>query len=114
MKWAGLETPKCVTVHQRVNYKKIDNRRHYYEQPRIVQQRHTYLRRMMQNRADKRPVIYLDEMWANCHDGKNLAWVEDDEITGAGVAWPLGKGSRVIILWAGGEMGWVTNTTLPI
>ena len=20
MKWAGLETPKCVTVHQRVNF----------------------------------------------------------------------------------------------
>ena len=98
------------------NYKKIDNRRHYYEQPRIVQQRHTnYLCRMMQNRADKRPVIYLDETWANSHDGKNLAWVEDDEVTGGtlgGVAWPSGKGSRVIILGAGGEMGWVTNTTL--
>ena len=96
-------------------YKKIDDRRHYYEQPRIVQQRHTYLRRMMQNRADKRPVIYLDETWANSHDGKNLAWVEDDEVTGGtlgGVKRPSGKGTRVIILGAGGEMGWITDTTL--
>ena len=94
------------------NYKKIDNRRHYFEQPRIVQQRHTYLRRMMQNRADRRSVVYLDETWANSHDGKNLAWVEDDEGTLGGVKRPSGKGTSIIILGAGGEMGWVANTTL--
>ena len=63
-------------------YRKIDNRRYYYEQPRIIEQRHTYLCRMMQNRADKKPIVFLDETWANSPDGKDLAWVEDDLVTG--------------------------------
>ena len=60
----------------------LDLMRYYYEQPKIIEQRHAYLRRMMQNRADKRPVVFLDETWANSHDGKDLAWVEDDLVTG--------------------------------
>ena len=52
--------------------------RAYYEQPRIVHQRHTYLRRMRKNRAEGRPVVYLDETWCNVHDGKSKAWVEND------------------------------------
>ena len=62
----------------------------------------------MQNRANKRPVIYLDEMWPNSHDGKDLAWVEDDLVTGGtvgGVRCPPGKGTRLIILGAGGKDG---------
>ena len=55
--------------------------RAYYEQPRIVHQRHTYLRRMRRNRTEGRPVVYLDETWANAHDGKSRAWVEDDKVT---------------------------------
>ena len=41
---------------------------------------------MMKNRQDNKPVVYLDETWANAHDG--------------------------IILGAGGETGWIPNTTL--
>ena len=50
-------------------YKKVDDRRYYYEQPHIIEQRKTYLRKMRQNRADKKPVVFLDETWANAHDG---------------------------------------------
>ena len=70
---------------------------------------------MRQNRADKKPVVFLDETWANAHDGKDLAWVEDDAVTGGtlgGKRRPSGKGKRLIILRAGGEMGWIPNTTL--
>ena len=55
--------------------------RAYYKQPRIVHQRHTYLRRMRRNRTEERPVVYLDETWANAHDGKSRAWVEDNKVT---------------------------------
>ena len=41
-------------------HKKVDDRRHYYEQPRIIEQRQAYLRQMMKNRQEKRPVVYLD------------------------------------------------------
>ena len=97
------------------SYRKIDDRRYYYEQPQIIEQRHKYLRRIMQNRVDKKPVVFLDETWANAHDGKDMAWVEDDPVTGGtlgGVRRPSGKGKRLIILGAGGEMGWIPNTTL--
>ena len=96
-------------------YKKIDDRRYYYEQPHIAEQRKTYLRRMKQNRADNKPVVFLDETWANAHDGKDLAWVEEDTVTGGTLGrkrCPSGKGKRLIILGAGGEMGWIPNTTL--
>ena len=55
--------------------------RAYYKQPLIVHQRHTYLRRMRHNRTEGRPVVYLDETWANAHDGKSRTWVEDNKVT---------------------------------
>ncbi len=58
----------------------------------------------MQNRVDKKPVVFLDETWANAHDGKDMAWVEKDTVTGGtlgGVKRPSGKGLRLIILGAG-------------
>ena len=27
-------------------------------------------------------MVYLDETWANAHDGKSKAWLEDDKVTG--------------------------------
>uniref|UniRef100_A0A1X7TPK5 Winged helix-turn helix domain-containing protein n=1 Tax=Amphimedon queenslandica TaxID=400682 RepID=A0A1X7TPK5_AMPQE len=57
-------------------YRSIDDCR-YYEQPRIVEQRYKYLRRMMQNRVNKKPVVFLDETWANSYDGKDLTCVEN-------------------------------------
>ena len=63
--------------------------------------------RQKQNKF-KKTVVFLDETWANAHDGKDLAWVEDNAIKGGtlgGVRHPLGKGKRLIILGAGGRMG---------
>jgi len=35
----------------------------------------------MRNREKKRPVAYyLDEMWANAHDGRDKAWVDKDTV----------------------------------
>uniref|UniRef100_A0A1X7UIS2 Uncharacterized protein n=1 Tax=Amphimedon queenslandica TaxID=400682 RepID=A0A1X7UIS2_AMPQE len=61
-------------------YRSIDDCR-YYEQPRIVEQRHKYVHRMMQNRVNKKPVVFLGETWANSHDGKDLALVENYPVT---------------------------------
>ena len=95
-----------VLYRQRVN-----DRRHYYEQPRIIEQRHAYLRRKMNNRQENRPVVYLDKTWANAHDSKDCAWVERDDATGGtlgGMKKPPGKGARLIILGAGSESGWIS------
>ena len=113
----GLFNGKKTSLRQLLHdigfkYKKVDDRRYYYEQPYIIEQRKTYLRKMRQNQADKKPVVFLDETWANAHD---LAWVEDDAVTGCtlgGKRRPSGKGKHLIILGAGGEIGWIPNTTL--
>ena len=77
-------------------HKKVDGRCHYYKQPQIIEQRHTYLRQMMKNHQENRPVFYLYETWANAHDGKNCAWVERDDVIGrtlGGIKSVHGKGA---------------------
>ena len=59
----------------------VGHLRAYYEQPHIVHQRHVYLRRMKRNRTEGKPVVHLDENWANAHDRKKKVWVETDTIT---------------------------------
>ena len=66
-------------------HKKVNDKRCYYEQPRIIEQRHKYLRRIRKNREEKKPVVYLDETWCNAHDGKEKAWVQKDTVTGGTV-----------------------------
>ena len=90
-------------------HKKVNDKRYIYEQPSIIYQRHAYLQRMRVNRREGRPVVYLDETWANARDGKENMWVGDDPRasggTKGGIRKPSGKGSRLIILHAGGESG---------
>jgi hypothetical protein len=55
---------------------------------------------MMRNCQEGRPVAYLDETWANAHDGKDIAWVDRDKVTSrtlGGIKRPPGKGTRLII-----------------
>ena len=42
-------------------YKKVQNKMYVYEQPRIIECRHKYLRRMGKNRKENRPVVFLNE-----------------------------------------------------
>ena len=97
-------------------YKQVNDKRYVYEQPRIIVQRHKYLRRMIRNKREGRPVVYLDEAWANARDSVEKMWVEDSPAvsggTIGGVRKPSGKGNRLIILHAGGENGWVNSADL--
>ena len=65
-----------VAVHSQRYFKKTmgfryktreDGKQYVYKQPRVIQQRHDYLRRMKRNRVDKRPEVFLDETWLNSH-----------------------------------------------
>ena len=96
-------------------YKKQQNKRCYYEEPRIAKQRAEFLIRMRRNREENKKVIYLDETWMHTHDSIAQCWVEKDEVTGGtlgGVSHPSGKGKRLIILHAGSEDGWIPNCEL--
>lgn len=89
-------------------HKKCNDKQYIYEQPRVIEQRHSYLRRMKRNRTEQRSTIYLDETWLNSHHARELLWV--DTTSGMG-GWkrPSGKGERLIILHAGSEEGWVKD-----
>lgn len=117
----GVFTGERVTLWRLIRkmgfkYKKVNDKRYIYEQPRIIVHRHEYLRRMRRNRREGRPVVYLDETWANARDGLEKMWLEDDPRaiggTKGGLRKPSGKGSRLIILHAGTEDGWVNGAAL--
>ena len=58
---------------------------------------------MIQNRQENRPVVYLDETWANAHDDKDCDWVEKDDVTGRtldGIKRPPGKGCTAYYSWS--------------
>ena len=78
-----------------------------YAQSRIIEQRHQFLTRMRHNRREDRPVVYLDETWANSHDGKERTLVKNNDNVASGtkerMRKPSGKGTRLIILHAGGK-----------
>ena len=73
-----------------------------------------YLRSIRQYRREDRPIIYLDETWANSHDGHARMWVEDacQGSTSGGIRKPSGKGNRLIVLHAGSREGWVKDAAL--
>ena len=91
-------------------------KRYVYEQPKIILQRHQYLRRKRRNRRENGPVIYLDATWSNSHCSHERSWVEsDDKVQGGtkgGICKPSGKGTRLIILHAGSENGWINEADL--
>ena len=87
-----------------------ENKRYIYEQPRIIQQQHDYLRCLWRNRTEDRPVVYLDETWVNAHHGRDTMWVDTDGE--AGWKCPSGKGGRLIVQHAGTAKGWIDGAEL--
>ena len=79
-------------------------------------QRHQYLRRMRRNKRENKPVVYLDETWANSHSSYERSWVESDDRVQSGIKEgirkPPGKGTRLIILHAGCKNGWIDGADL--
>ena len=106
----GRTTLWLVLREMGFQYKKHENKRYIYEQLRVIQQRHDYLRRLRKNRQDQHPVVYLDETWVNAHHGRDTMWVDGDGT--AGWKRPSGKGGRLIVLHSGTLDGWVPGAEL--
>ena len=90
---------------------RTDGKRYIYEQPRIIQQRHTYLRKVRKFRAEGRSLVYLDETWLNSHAAPERVWVDEADQSG-GWRRPTGKGQRLIVLHAGSCEGWISGAEL--
>lgn len=80
----------------------------------IVVARNEYLRKIEKNRncspSKRRPEVYLDETWINQNECIGHCWTVGDGTVGPKLK--TGKGSRFIVLHAGGEQGFVQDALL--
>lgn len=93
------------------HYKKRDRRQYILEQPHITA-RHFYLQNIICQLRKEYNIIYTDETWVNTHHTENYIWIDEDGKGGWRV--PSGKGTRLIIVHAGGVEGWVEGAGLAL
>ena len=80
LKEKGKFSGQCITLWKVLHkmgfkHKKVNDKCCIYEQPRIIVQRQEYVRH---KRRKSRPVIYLDETWANARDSLEKMCIDDD------------------------------------
>ena len=111
--FVGEETSlKHLLKEMGFKFKIHNNRKYVMEQPRIIAQRHIFLRKVCKYRREGQPIIYvyLDETWLNAHHSLTKCWIDNDGTGGLPVK--SEKGGRVIILHAGWEHGWIPGACL--
>lgn len=81
--------------------KSVDNRKVLIEKHEVRLLRVEYLRKIAVYRREGRPIIYNDETYVNSSHTKPSAW-SDGSLEGA--MKPIGRGKRLIVVHAGGEM----------
>lgn len=91
------------------NYKKKDGKQFIYERGDILEQRHTYLQKILKRRGN-RTLTYMDETWVNAQHTNRYIWIDSDGKGGWKV--PSGKGQRLIVVHAGSVEGWVEGADL--
>ena len=95
----GRSTLHKVLRKLKFRYAKRDDKVFFYERRDIIESRHKYLREIRKYRKEGRPIVFLDETWANAHMAPERVWLDSEGKGG----WkrPSGKGQRLIILHAG-------------
>lgn len=83
------------------------NRSVLVEQHHIQQRRFEFLQKIAKFRAENRPIVYMDESYIHSTHTVNKGWSTKEKSANPPV--PVSKGSRIIIIHAGGEMGFVPN-----
>lgn len=72
----------------------------------VAYQRFVFLKKITQYRAEGRPIVYNDESYIDSSHVSRKAWSDNSN---SGVAAPINKGKRLIMLHAGGEMGFIKD-----
>lgn len=85
------------------------NRKLLIEQSQIRFQRIEYLRKIKKYREEGRPIIYTDESYVDSSHTSHHSWTDGPT---KGIKKPISKGSRLVIVHAGGESGFVPNALL--
>lgn len=89
--------------------KTSDNRKALVESHNIRLQRANYLSKIKGYRAQGRPLVFTDETYLHSSHTIPKQWADD---SGKTYTKPLSKGRRLIIVHAGGELGFVPNALL--
>lgn len=84
------------------------NRSIITERHDIQYQKFIYLKRISDFRKEGRPIVYIDETYIDSSHSQSKGWgvKKPDK---SSLKKPVSKGSRTIILHAGGKMGFITN-----
>lgn len=85
------------------------NRKLLIEKPEIAAWRGRYLESIRFHRKCQRPIIYLDETYLHSTHTATKCWQSSAEM---GVTVPVSKGRRLIVVHAGGEMGFINKALL--
>lgn len=80
------------------------NKRILMESHDVAYQRFVFLKKITQYRAEGRPIVYNDESYIDSSHVSKKGWSDNSN---AGVAAPINKGRRLVMLHAGGEMGFI-------
>lgn len=108
--YRSLDTLRNVLLECGFKHKKLNKRMVIMESRRIVALREDYLRKIKEYRELKRHIVYLDETWYDTHNVVQYGWVDSSQNCALNA--PCSRGTRIIILHAGSENGFVGNALL--
>lgn len=86
-----------------------NNRKVLVEKSEIRHKRIQYLKSIRRYREMKRPIVYVDESYILATHVSSKSWTDDSV---KGLFAPVSRGERLIIVNAGGEMGFIPNALL--
>ena len=106
----GITSLRDIIIKMGFKWGKTQNNRNLLvEKPEIVLKRISYLRSISNYRTEGRPIIYMDETYIHSTHARSMNWSDS---TNEGFKAPISKGSRFIIVHAGGVNGFVPNALL--
>lgn len=109
--WSGsLASAKTVVRNLGFRWRNtVDNRQLLVEKSDIRALRISYIQEIRFFRGQGRPVVYLDETYIHSGHTPSKSWSDN---TGKGLVTNISKGQRLIIVHAGGDMGFIPNACL--
>lgn len=109
--WTGSRSSLCKVIKEiGFKFRKTrDNRAILIERDDIRLLRIKYLERIKYYRSLGKPIVFLDETYIHAGHTKSKSWSDNSN---KGLFKNISKGSRLIIVHAGGEMGFIPNCLL--
>lgn len=110
LNWNGSTTSLYRVIRKlKFRFKKTQKRKILVENSDLRALRIQYLKKIKQFRSEQRPIVFIDETYIHSGHTKSKSW-SDDSLNG--LFCNISKGPRMIIIHAGGDMGFIPNALL--